>query len=124
MLIYCEGIAEGKREDFKMLSTLTSSGRFDPEILFPRWFDIPNPVEPTTTTVENKPGGEPVDDANTEFDYSGVKWELPSDGDKAAMAQLAQIMSGNAGVSVSGDDGQGSDQGFPLDFTPDDREWV
>lgn len=130
-MIYCDGITSGENKNFDMLSALSSSGMYDPKMLFPDAFGKPEPVEPAkpagvsdVSDVSDDPDdGEPVDDSNTAFDYSAVKWELPSDGDKAAMAQLAQIMSGNKTVSVSDDEPDGS-QGFPLDFTPDDREWV
>ena len=97
------------------MSALSSSGKYNPRLLFPEWFDDVK-TEPAATSDQ------PTDDSNTDFDYSGVKWELPSDGDRDAMAQLASVMSSSGNVAVSDDS---DDEAVPFfDFTPDDREWV
>jgi hypothetical protein len=117
MLIYLDGLTGGKEEEFKVKLSLASSGHYEPSVLFPDWFGI-DQVAPTDD--------EPFDDSDTDFDYSGVKWELPSDGDKEALAQLSQVMSANRAVAVNGDGGgQNGEALLFANLAPDDgREWV
>jgi hypothetical protein len=114
-LIYLDGIAEGKEEEFKVIAALSASGRYDPTTLYPEWFGGKPKGSDTNAGSEN------VDDSETDFDYAAIKWELPTDSDKTILAQLSEVMSANGAVSVTDDDDAAP---ASLDFTSDDREWV
>lgn len=95
-----------------MTAALASTGQFDAAVLFP---------DRVTSGDAPADDAAPRDDSEVDFDYSGVQWELPSDGDMEALETLAALVEDSASVAVGEDD---DDVQAFQDFTPDDREWV
>lgn len=99
-----------------MISALSASGKYDAAALFVEYYG-------NSPTVADDSSQENADDSEIDFDYSGVKWDLPSDGDKDALADLAQVMSANGTMSLTGDIDE-KDLDLTVDLTPQDREWL
>lgn len=117
LLVYLDGITEGKREETELRAALVASGRRDPAPLFPEYF----PKEPDE--IEEDSG---QDLAEAALDYSGVTFQSPAEVGEDERAMLAQIMGDTSMVPVSEEDFVG-EVPPPLDpntFISTSNEWT
>lgn len=77
---------------------LVSSGWVPPEEVFPEWYQ----QQQTATWTEDTPE-DILDQADVEYDYSGVTWQGPSDIEADELELLQQMMGENEHVQVGGD---------------------
>lgn len=119
LLIYLDGLEQGRRQEEQMVSTLVTAGHLSPRYL---------PGMP----AEEAEAEADLPEEDVEYDYSGVQWALPGDLDEDERDELRRVMAEHGTVGVDeplteeqiaeADRGEGF--GEPGAGYPMDREWL
>lgn len=95
-----DNLRKAEERRLRQRYAMLSSGWYDPQALFPEWFE---PQGETLQVTEDTPEDIFTRD-DVDYDYSGVTWQSPSEMDQDELAMLEEAMADNSNVSVEVDD--------------------